>query len=79
MKLSYVFWLNIGKYFPLNSDGKLIGEPYKGFIVDVAQLNNLEVQIRAHCTNTESLITQRADLEAKIQYNKQLWKNGSRW
>lgn len=73
MKLSYKLWLLIYRFVPFNRDGKLIFEPYKGFIYDIEMLKMLESK---HMSND---LYEIANLKRRIIENKIKWKHGERW
>lgn len=91
MKLKYTLWLWFYKYLPYNKDGRLIFEPYKGFIYDLFSIENLEDQLRELYGNIPFMsggtaIQKEADilnqiecLHYRIKTNSKKWKRGERW
>jgi hypothetical protein len=75
MKSSYRIWLNTYTHIPYGRSGKLIGEPYKGFIFDINELDLIEKRGYSCEGDHQKYI----DIENKIQYNTLLWKSGVRW
>jgi hypothetical protein len=91
MELKYLLWLWFYKYLPYNKDGKLIFEPYKGFIYDLYSIADLENQLNElygdiSCISGGTLVQKEAELLNQIGYfhyriktNTQKWKHGERW
>ncbi|GEM_PF-4146571 len=93
MRLKYTLWLWFYKYLPYNKDGKLIFEPYKGFIYDLYSIADLEYQLNevydfAGHSNMSlgtamqkegELLNQIGYFHYRIKTNTQKWKHGERW
>jgi hypothetical protein len=75
MKLSYKVWLVGGPLLPFNKEGKLIFEPYKGFMTDLHELKYLENEMKSG----RKLKSAVDNLELKIMNNTTKWKQGQRW
>lgn len=75
MKLTYKIWMIFGPLLPLNSEGKLIFEPYKGFMTDLHELKYLENEVK----NGRQLRNIIDELELKIINNSMKWEQGERW
>lgn len=75
MKFSYKVWLIVGSILPFNENGKLIFEPYKGFMSDLHKLKYLENEMK----NGRQLKSTVDNLELKIINNTMKWKQGERW
>jgi hypothetical protein len=46
VKLKYKLWMLVYKRVPFNKEGKLMFEPYKGFIHDIKAIEDLEARIK---------------------------------
>jgi hypothetical protein len=75
MKMSYKLWLLFGDILPFNGSGKLVLEPYKGFMSDIHELKFIENEIKQHRKQPHD----KAVLENKINTNTTRWKQGERW
>lgn len=75
MKFSYKVWLAVGPILPFNKEGKLVFEPYKGFMADLHELKYLENEM----INGRQLKSAVDSLEFKIMGNTMKWKQGERW
>lgn len=91
MKLKYRLWLWLYKQLPHNRGGKLIFEPYKGFIVDLFSIKELENQLCELYRNITfmsggtaiqkeaEILNQIESLHNKIETDSKKWKYGERW
>ncbi len=91
MRLKYRLWLWFYKYLPYNKDGKLIFEPYKGFIYDLYSIEDLEDQLRkldedgpfmsvgTWGQKEVEILDQINYFHYIIKINTRKWKLGERW
>jgi hypothetical protein len=75
MKLYYRFWMAFGSILPFDRDGKLIFEPYKGFMSDLHDLKYAENETK----HGRQLITNVQEIEYRIVHNTVKWEHGDRW
>ena len=66
-------------------DGNLIGEPYKGYLWDKNNLNNINMTMVVRETHgfeidyVEVYNPEYIELQNYIELQKQRWKSGERW
>lgn len=67
MRFYWEVWLAVHKYLPYTKGGKLIFEPYRGFIWDLVELSQLENDIGL--ISSGGFISRYTEIEDRISYN----------